>query len=99
MNNLPSLAKGWWSFDLPGHREHPKSATYSLFAYESLPPIQDPLDDQFAWLQAESPKKDTLADGEYATGEKPDLSGLARFMRQPNVTLPASFVTFMQSPS
>jgi hypothetical protein len=66
-----SIKKGWWSFGLPGYRD--SEYTYSLYPFETLPPIPKNLDANFTWL-LESPKFGySLADGTYCNGDIPDL--------------------------
>jgi hypothetical protein len=93
-----SLIKtGWWSFDLPGYRKQPEAATYSLFDYESLPPIQQNLDENFHWLKSEPIKQPSLAEGTYPDGSEPDLSKLSKIIAQIDIELPQAFTTFINS--
>jgi hypothetical protein len=60
---LAELHRVWWSIELPGYRNHPKIATYSPFDYETLPPIEERLDDDLAWLIAKpAHRKGSLID-------------------------------------
>jgi hypothetical protein len=78
LSTIPSGIKmGWWSFELPQYRPHPRPSTYTLFAYEDLPPIHEKLDDDFQWLKSQSAKVRSLAEGRYSDGSKPDLNKLS----------------------
>jgi hypothetical protein len=92
-----NLKTGWWSFALPGLRDHPYPTTYSLFAYEDLPPIDAPTDETFQWLRLE-PKHEqwSLAINGYPNAPNPDLSQLPDLIAQAHVRLPPAFVNFMQ---
>jgi len=99
-NPLASLKTGWWSFALPGYRDHPKPATYSLFSYEGLPPVEVPSDVNWHWLESQPPhERWSLAANGYPDGSKPDLSQLHRLIAQAGFRLPLHFTTFMDSPS
>ncbi len=96
------LPREWPSIDLPGYRDHPAAfATYSMFAYGRLPPIERRLDDQLSWLLVESPVEHSLAGGHIyegdpvraATGAELDALTDARAVR-----LPAAFETFIRMP-
>lgn len=94
-----NLKTGWWSFSLPGFRDHPRNpTTYSLFDYENLPPIAPPKDAKFTWLWSE-PKHEkwSLAANNYADGSRADLSRLPELADQAQVALPPDFVEFMQA--
>ncbi len=94
------LKPGWWSFALPGFRDHPYPATYSLFPYEDLPPIDAPVDESFGWLRSEPRHREwSLAANAYPDGSKPDLSHLPQLIAQAEVNLPSAFVAFMQTVS
>ncbi len=98
MKTIPSRIKaGWWSFELPKYRPEPEPSTYSLFAYEDLPPIQEKLDDDFQWLKSQPVKQDSLAEGANSDGSKPDLGKLSKIDAQLDVELPKSFTTFIES--
>ena len=100
MNMPPLLKTGWWSFALPGYRDHATPSTYSLFSYEELPPLEVPNDDVFQWLQSKPPHQAwSLAANGYPDGTKPDLGRLPELMAQAQGGLPAAFITFMQSAS
>ncbi len=92
------IRTGWWSFELPRYRPHPTPSTYSLFAYEDLPPIWEKLDDGFQWLKSQPAKVRSLTEGCYSDGSKPDLTKLSAIVRRCSVNIPASFTTFIQSP-
>lgn len=94
------LKTGWWSFSLPGYRDHPRPATYSLFAYEDLPPIVAPADKTFAWLLSEPRHEEwSLATNGYPDGSIGDLSRLPHLIAEAEVYLPPEFVTFIQTVS
>jgi hypothetical protein len=92
------IKTGWWSCDLAHYRPQPTPQTYSLFAYEELPPITSNLDDHFGWLRSQSVKKSSLFEGGYSNGEKPDLSKVSVIASQIGLDLPVPFVTFINSP-
>jgi len=91
------MKTGWWSFELPHYRPHPKRGTYSLFSYEELPPLAQKPDPDFEWLKAQAMKKDSLFEGCDAEGSKPDLSKLGSIASAVHLQLPESFVTFLNS--
>lgn len=98
MSTVPSgLKTGWWSFQLPKYRPHPKFGTYSLFSYQDLPPIREKLDDDFRWLESQPTKKHSLIEGCYGDGSKPDLSKLALITAQLDVAVPQALLTFINS--
>ena len=94
---LGLLPRAWWSFSLPGFREHPEPATYSPFAYDNLPPIHAPSDPQFHWLLAK-PVHDrwSLATNPYPDGSVPDLAHFPELVATASVSFPESFATFIQ---
>jgi hypothetical protein len=99
MSTIPSGIKtGWWSFELPQYRPHPTPSTYSLFAYEDLPPIRERLDGDFQWLKSQPAKVRSLTEGCYSDGSKPDLTKLSAIVTPLSVNVPESFMTFIQSP-
>jgi hypothetical protein len=78
----------WWSFDLGEYR--PCSGTYRLFAYDSLPPLDEALfTGEFAWL-APSGRPGRPAR---------DMTTLAAAAAKAGVTLPAALVRFMSDPA
>lgn len=96
------LARGWPSIELPGYREHPANlATYSIFEYERLPPLERHLDDQLSWLLAEPSVEHSLAGGHSNEGDpvRPatgaDLDALTEGSAVP---LPPAFETFVRMP-
>lgn len=91
------MKTGWWSFELPYYRPHPKRSTYSLFSYEDLPPIVEKTDPNFEWLKSQSIQEDSLFEGCYSDGSQPDLSKLATIVSEARINPPASFVTFLNS--
>jgi len=94
-----SLKTGWWCFELPGYRPHAEIATYSLFSYEDLPPIDAPTDPSFTWLRTQPAYEHSLADGCYTDGTAPDLvKPWSTLLTQLTHDLPASFTTFIQTP-
>ncbi|MEM7371989.1 MAG: hypothetical protein AAF587_25460 [Bacteroidota bacterium] len=56
MHHVP-LKKGWIFTDIKGIRDVERSATYHLFDYEELPPIEEDLDGNFDWLSAHPEQK------------------------------------------
>jgi hypothetical protein len=97
MSNVPRIKTGWWAFELPRYRPHPKPGTYSLFSYEELPPIQATLDDDFNWLKFEPVKQHPMAESGYSDGSKPDLGKLAAIVSHLNIKPLEPFLTFMRS--
>jgi hypothetical protein len=98
MSTIPSGIKtGWWSFELPQYRPHPTPSTYSLFAYEDLPPIHEKLDGDFQWLKSLPTQVRSLAEGCYSDGSKPDLNKLSTIVTPLSVDVPKPFTTFIQS--
>jgi hypothetical protein len=83
---------GWWGVELPGYRE--SLGTYTLYSYEALPPIQETLDDGFAWLKAHPEWQASIS--EYAYSQQGGAS-VQELQGQAGVTLPAVFHTFMAS--
>lgn len=71
--------------------------TYSLFDYETLPPIQAKLDENFHWLRSEPIKQRSLAEGTYPDDTEPDLTKLAKLVSQIDLELPQAFTTFINS--
>jgi hypothetical protein len=97
MNKITRMKTGWWAFELPGYRPHPRPSTYSLFSYEELPPIQAALDDDFRWLKSEPVRQRAMAESGYADGSKPGLGKLPEIIAQLDVKPPQSFMIFMGS--
>lgn len=90
------LKTGWFCFALPGIRDHPSNyTTYSLFAYETLPPLQVPEEDSLGWLLSQplQPRWSLAENGD----TRPDLSKLPDLAARGQVGLPAEFSTLMQS--
>jgi hypothetical protein len=90
-----ALPKAWPAPDLPGYRNHPRRfATYSIFSYGDLPPLQEASDDQFRWLAGESPKEEwsLRADGGELEKKLREITG------ETGITLPRGFGTFLLSP-
>jgi hypothetical protein len=91
------LKRGWYFSELPGYRSHPsKFRTYSLFPYDELPAIEEELTD-FSWLLRDHMKDQSLLDGMYPDGSKPDLSKLAELQNSINISFPSSFIDFINS--
>ncbi len=93
------LPRGWWSIELPGYRDHPQMSTYSLFSYAHLPPIPEPLDDAFSWLEGEPVEERNLAENTCAFESEFSLAEIAQVLDQSSIQLPALFVTFAESVS
>lgn len=83
---------GWLGIELPGYR--PGDGTYMLYAYEALPPIQETLDDDFAWLEAYPEWKSSI--GTYGYNQKKRAS-VAELEEKAGRQLPAAFHRFMNS--
>lgn len=98
MNKFSRLKRGWCFSELPNYRPHPdRFATYSLFSYAELPPIDTDIDDDFAWLSVQSVKKHSLSENFYPPAEKPDLSKITELEKNLKIALPEEFVLFMKS--
>jgi hypothetical protein len=98
MNTMaPMMKTGWWSFELPFYRPHPEVGTYTLFSYEDLPPIVEKPDNNFEWLKSQLIKEHSLFEGCYPDGSKPDLSKLTSMASRAGISLPESFITFINS--
>jgi hypothetical protein len=99
-DSLADLKTGWWSFSLPGYRDHPTPATYSLFSYKKLPTIQAPADPDWHWLESQPQQaKWSLSANSYPDGSRPDLSHLRPLLEQLAFEMPAEFVAFFEMPS
>jgi|SRR5437870_5804957 len=61
-NLLGELPRGWWGQELPGYRDQPAFATYFLYEYSGLPPIERGLDDDLHWLLVEPSLPGSLAE-------------------------------------
>jgi len=97
---LAELKTGWWSFSLPGYREHPKITSYSLFPFDDLPPLEAHVDVNWRWLQAQPVHEQwSLAENGYPDGSKANLSQLGALLDKTPFALPPEFTTFMESPS
>lgn len=97
---LADMRTGWWSFSLPGYRDHPTPTTYSLFSYEQLPKIEFPGHGGWAWLQSQPPQEQwSLSVNSYPDGSIADMSHLRSLMEQIPFALPAEFVKFLEAPS
>ena len=100
VNTILNLKKGWWSFALPGYRDHSTITTYSLFSYEDLPPISVPGNANWQWLEAQHPhKKWSLASNGYPDGSRADLSNLHDLIAQAPFEIPEQFIKFIEIPS
>jgi hypothetical protein len=99
MPSLQTLPRVWPATELPGYRDHPaRYATYSMFAYDELPPIERRLDDEFCWLLREPIVETSLADvHEPAAATPATADALAKLIAERRVTLPRSFSVFMAS--
>jgi hypothetical protein len=92
------LKTGWWSFAFPGFRDQSYPANYSLFSYETLPPIAAPTDPTFTWLRTEPKHEEwSLATNGYPDGSRAILSQLPELIVQAQVNIPPAFVQFMQT--
>jgi hypothetical protein len=86
----------WLSIELAGYRDHPEEySTYSLFSYESLPPLANDLfRGDFQWLKEnsqEDPESEKLPDPESK------INRLVSSTSQIGLNLPDEFVMFMSS--
>ena len=98
MNIASGLKRGWWFSELPEFRPHPNLfATYSLFSYDELPPIDLRIEDDFAWLVVQSAKEHSLSGNFYPHDKKPDLSKITEFQKNLKLDLPEEFVLFMKN--
>ncbi|WP_169977244.1 hypothetical protein [Tautonia rosea] len=89
--------KAWPSIELPGYRDHPDLATYSFFAYETLPPAPSKhVQGTFDWLKAR-PIHAPLEAG-WAEDAATRLPALVREAKAKGLTLPESFLTFIADP-
>ena len=96
----PRLKTGWWTFSLPGFRDQPYPTNYSLFSYETLPPITAPTDQNFTWLLSEPSRAEwSLAIIGHPYGSLAELSQLPDLISQAQVNIPPVFVEFMQTVS
>jgi hypothetical protein len=94
---------GWFFIELPGYRDHQKKySTYSLFSYEELPPIEEEMKGDYAWLE---PLEKELAE-EMESYQKKEgafeemqlkLERLQRMAQKKKIGLPSEFVEFMES--
>jgi len=95
------LPRGWPSIDLPGYRDHPEAATYSVFDQALLPPIERELDDGLAWLLAEPAVEHSLAGGHMYEGEpvRPaNGTQLDALTGELDLELPPAFEKFIRVP-
>ncbi|MEW4570073.1 hypothetical protein AB1L88_19580 [Tautonia sp. JC769] len=89
--------RAWPSIELPGYRDHPELATYSFFAYESLPPVpSEHFRGDFAWLKGQ-PIHDPPA-ARWAEDASTRLAALAGEAEAKGLTIPGPFLTFMADP-
>jgi hypothetical protein len=97
---LTNMRTGWWSFSLPGYREHPDPTTYNLFSYERLPRLKGPRYASWDWL-ASQPSQDewSLAGNAYPEGAPVDPPQLRALLAQIPFEIPAAFVSFLETPS
>jgi hypothetical protein len=90
-----ALPKAWPASDLPGYRQHPRRfVTYSGFSYDELPPLPELPDEEFHWLQRESPKEKWSLRADDPTFR----DRLREIERAANVELRHAFLTFLRSP-
>jgi hypothetical protein len=94
------IPREWPSIDLPGYRDHPKAATYSVFEYDRLPPIERHLDDGLSWLLSQPAVEYSLAGGHIYEGEPvrsavgAELDALTDAI---SLRLPPAFETFVRT--
>lgn len=94
-----NLKTGWWSFSLPGYRDHPEPTTYSLFSFEQLPRLEVPGKAGWAWLEKQPFQEEwSLADNAFSDGSLADLSRLHELAEQIAFPLPDDFIQFFESP-
>jgi len=89
---LPFLPRAWWAADLPVYRDG--GGTYDPFSYEALPPISEPLEDNFDWLRAQPPQDEWALAIDADDVERK----LPLYSAQSGLTLPSAFTTFLRSP-
>lgn len=95
------IPRGWPSIDLPGYREHPSPATYSVFDRSLLPPIERELDDDLSWLLVEPPVEHSLAGGHLYEGEPVRTASgrqLDALIDDLGLRLPPAFENFIRMP-
>ena len=89
--------KAWPSIELPGYRDHPDLATYSFFAYETLPPVpSDRFRGTFEWLKAQ-PIHAPL-EPEWTEQAATRLPALVREAEAKGLARPEAFLTFIADP-
>lgn len=94
------FSTGWMSFELPGYRDC--DGTYCFFQYDELPALDEMLfKGDFGWLTKLTPDL-AEAMNAYKQVEAGSLQDkhhhLLASAQETGVTLPASFVKFMQAP-
>jgi hypothetical protein len=97
MPSLHALPRTWLSFELPGYRRSGHLfATYTTYAHEGLPPIEESLDDELRWLlDRPAVPPPTLADANEGL-PRPTIDDLRRVAGE--IDLPPSFAAFFASP-
>ncbi len=94
---------GWWSFGLPGYR--PARGTYDLYPYEMLPPIHAAeANNQLDWLlspflRTPSIRIDERPSHQTSILNATHLTDMRTAATALQLTLPDSFITFLQSPT
>ena len=86
------LKKGWIFTDIEGIRDVEESATYYLFDYEKLPPIEIELDEGFEWLKP-FPERKNKKDWEYDFSK--EIEKLKMEAQNKGLKIPNSFYNFM----
>ena len=93
--DLTSIKKGWWSFGLPGYRD--SQSTWTLYNYDTLPPISQDLDNNYNWLIDKPKVGYSLADGTYCNGDIPELSEFHSILQPIHDFIPLAFWNFIFS--
>lgn len=91
MHQIP-LRKSWVFTDIKGIRDVEKSATYHLFDYERLPPIEIKLDEKFDWLK-DFPERLDKKDWEYDFSH--EIKRMKKEAKIKGLDVPNSFYNFM----
>jgi len=93
--DLTSIKKGWWSIGLPGYRH--SQSTYTLYNYETLPPIPQDFDDNFNWLLEKPNVGNSLALSTYWNDAIPELNEFLSILRPIKDIIPNAFWNFIIS--
>lgn len=86
------LKKAWIFTTIKGVREIKGFATYHIFDYDKLPPIEIELDDEFNWLK---PYPEHLNEKDWAYDFREQLEILQKDANSKGLLIPKSFIEFM----